>query len=88
MTTTQQFGEPFETFLGSGKFDSKGREIGYIIGFNDDGAADFRAWVQAARRTGHDFADHGTRQRSKGFASQEAANSWAYRTARERMGRA
>jgi len=84
-TATQTFGEAFETFVGSGKFDSKGREIGFIVGFNDDGAGDFRAWVQASRRTGENWDDFGTRQRSKGFQTQEAANSWAYRTARERI---
>lgn len=84
-TNTAAFGEPIETFIGSGKKDSKGREIGFIVGFNDNGE-DFRAWVQAARRTAPgEFADFGTRQRSKRFASQESANRWAYATARERI---
>lgn len=82
---TSTFGEPIETFVGTGKKDSKGREIGFIVGFNDDGQ-DFRAWVQAARRTAPgEFFDFGVRQRSKSFTSQEAANRWAYSTARERI---
>ena len=81
------FGEPFETFIGTGKRDSKGREIGFIVGLNDDGS-DFRAWVQAARRTGPgEFADFGPRQRSKSFTSQAEATCWAYSTAHERMAR-
>lgn len=85
MSNSQNFGEPIETFVGSGKKDSKSREIGFIVGFNDDGR-DFRAWVQAARRTSPgEFFDFGVRQRSKSFVSQKAANIWAYATARERI---
>jgi hypothetical protein len=85
MTTAAQFGEALETFKGSGKKDSKGREIGFIVGFNDNGA-DFHAWVQAARRTGPcEFADFGVRQRSKRFASQSEATRWAYSAACERI---
>ena len=82
--TNKEFGEPIESWKGSGKFDSKGREIGFIVGFNDNGE-DFRAWVQAGRRTAHDFHDFGVRQRSKGFKSQEEAARWAWRTANERI---
>ena len=83
--TNAAFGEPIETFVGTGKKDTKGREIGFIVGFNDNGE-DFRAWVQAARRTAPgEFFDFGVRQRSRGFASQEAANRWAYGVARERI---
>lgn len=82
---TNTFGEPFETFVGAGKKDGKGREIGFIVGFNDNGE-DFRAWVQAARRTAPgEFTDFGVRQRSKGFTSQDAANRWAYAEARARI---
>lgn len=88
MTTARTFGEPLETFVGTGKKDAKGREIGFIVGFNDDGQ-DFRAWVQAARKTAPgEFHDFGVRQRSKGFASPEAANPWAWSTARERLAKA
>lgn len=79
------FGEPIETFVGTGKKDNKGREIGFIVGFNDNGT-DFHAWVQAARRTGPcKFSDFGVRQRSKRFDSQEVATRWAYNTARARI---
>ncbi len=84
----QKFGDPFETFISASAFDAKGREIGFIVGFNDDGENDFRAWVQAARRVGSlsgDFSDYGVRQRSKGFSSAEEATLWAYATARERI---
>lgn len=88
MDTTQNstFGEPLETFLGTGEYDNKGREIGFIVGFNDDGKGDFRAWVQAARKTAPgEFHDFGVRQRSKGFKSQVAATGWAYSEARNRI---
>ena len=86
MRTPQTFGEPLETFVGSGKKDKKGREIGFIVGFNNDGAGDFRAWVQCARRTAPcKWFDFGALARSRGFASQEAATRWAYRTAKERI---
>lgn len=86
MTQQQTFGEPLETFVGAAKYDSKGREIGFIVGLNDDGAGDFRAWVQSARKPrGGDFAQFGVPQRSKGFATQESATNWAYSTARARI---
>lgn len=81
---TTEYGEIFETFLRSGKFDDKGREIGYIVGFRDNGA-DFRAYVQNARRVVDQWSEFGVRQRSKSFTSQEAANRWAYATARQRI---
>lgn len=84
-TQTAEMGELFETFLGSGKFDDKGREIGWTVGLRDDGV-DFHAWVQAARRPKNgEFHDFGVAQRSKKFASQDAARSWAYATAKQRI---
>lgn len=74
----------FETFLTAGQVDSKGREIGYIVGMNDNGS-DFRAWVQNARRVNGEFSDFGVMQRSKGFTSKEAARHWAYATAKQRI---
>ena len=73
-----------EVWLGSGKFDAKQREIGYIVGFNDNGT-EFAAWVQNGRMIGRDFKDFGVIQRSKTFASQQEATSWAYKTAKERI---
>lgn len=85
---TAELGETFETNLGSGKFDDKGREIGYTVGFRDNGT-DFYAWVQNARRVivkgGFEWRDFGVPQRSKCFASQAEANKWAYTTARARI---
>ena len=80
-------GEIFETFVSSGKFDAKGREIGFTVGFRDNGV-DFFAWVQASRRVGGpsgEFSDFGPVQRSKKFGTMAAANAWAYGTARERI---
>ena len=80
-----EFGEIFETYLGSGKKDGKGREIGWIVGFNDNGV-DFHAWVQNARSTKPgQFEQFGVSQRSKRFGTQGEANTWAYRTAKERI---
>ena len=81
---TSEYGEIFENHIGTGKLDSKGREIGYIVGFRDNGT-DFRAYVQNARRTQHGWADFGARQRSKSFRSQDEANRWAYATAHSRI---
>lgn len=90
MTTTKPLGEIFETTITSGKFDTAGREIGYTVGLRDNGT-DFYAWVQNARRApkkvdGCDvWNDFGVAQRSKKFASAEAAKRWAYSTAHDRI---
>ena len=81
---TQIMTEAFETFLSSPKKDSKGRVIGYIVGLRDDGV-NFYAWVQNARMTNGNFFDFGVIQRSKCFASQDAATRWAYATAKQRI---
>ena len=76
--------EALEVFVGSGKLDKQGREIGFTVGLRQmqDGAY---AWVQAARRSGHDFNDFGVKQRSRRFDTMEAANAWAYSTANRRI---
>ena len=80
-----EMGELFEAVVGSGKFDAKGREIGWTVGLRDNGT-DFHAWVQSARRLRNgDFKDFGVAQRSKKFASLEASKSWAYATAKLRI---
>jgi hypothetical protein len=79
-----QLGEITEQHLNSGKRDSKGRFIGYTVGFRDNGT-EFYAWVQAARCTNGTWADFGVHQRSKCFASQEAATLWAFDTAHTRI---
>lgn len=83
-TSPSSWGEALESFVGSGKIDAKGREIGFTVGLNDNGT-DFAAWVQSARRTKAGFADFGVPQRSRNFATQRAATAWAYATARERI---
>lgn len=81
---TTEYGELTETHLRSGRFDSKGREIGFTVGFRDNGE-DFRAYVQNARRVAGQWQDFGVIQRSKSFRSQAAATAWAYATAQQRI---
>jgi hypothetical protein len=78
------FNDMTETYLRSGRYDSKGREIGFIVGLNNNGSA-FAAWVQNARRIGNEWKEFGVQQRSKMFSSQDAATNWAYSTARKRI---
>jgi len=82
--TTTEFGEIVESYLLAGKLDNKGRRIGFIVGFRDNGS-DYRAWVQNARYVNGEWVDFGVRQRSKSFPSQQVANTWAYSTARARI---
>jgi hypothetical protein len=79
-----EYNDLTEVYLRSGKCDHKGREIGYVIGLNNNGAK-FAAWVQNARRVEGDWKDFGVMQRSKTFASQEEATNWAYQTAHKRI---
>jgi hypothetical protein len=74
----------FENFLSSGKRDSSGRLIGYVVGFNDDGT-NFYAWVQNTRLVNVAWKEFGVQQRSKKFTSQQAATVWAYATAKDRI---
>ena len=78
------YGDITQTFLNTTRRDSKGREIGFIVGFRDNGV-DFRAYVQNARRIAGEWKDFGVMQRSKSFTSQDAATRWAYSTANERV---
>lgn len=81
---TTQFGDIFENHLPTGKRDSKGREIGFIVGFRDNGT-DFCAWVQNARRVNGEWVDFGVRQRSRSFPAQKFATTWAYHAAKVRI---
>lgn len=81
---SNDYGDIFENYVRSGRYDSKDREIGYIIVFRDNGT-DFRAYVQNARRINGEWVEFGVRQRSKSFTSQAAATRWAYATAQERI---
>ena len=78
------YGERFETSVASNKFDSKGRQIGYLVIFIDNGS-DFRACVQNARLIGNEWVAFGATQGSRGFKSQDDATAWAYATAKERI---
>lgn len=81
---TAEYGDITESYVRSGRLDSKGREIGFIVALVDNGT-DFRALVQNARRIAGEWQEFGVRQSSKSFRSQAAATSWAYATAQERI---
>jgi hypothetical protein len=74
----------FESFLSANKADNKGRLIGYVVGLSDNGT-DFYAWVQNTRRINGEWKEFGVQQRSKRFATQQAATTWAYATAKDRI---
>jgi hypothetical protein len=79
-----EYGDIFETYLGSGRKDSKGREIGFLVALVDNGI-DFRALVQNARRVNGDWQEFGVRQRSKSYKSQEQATRCGYAIAHQRI---
>lgn len=79
-----EFGDITESYISSGRTDSKGREIGYVVGLRDNGT-DFHAWVQNARRVNGEWKEFGVQQRSVRFDSQESATRWAYATANSRI---
>ena len=80
---TNEYGEIFMNFLGTGVLDSKGREIGYAVVFRDNGT-DFRAYVQNTRLINGEWKEFGVKQRSHSFPSQQLATAWAYATAKVR----
>jgi hypothetical protein len=90
VTTTNeapQLGDIVESWVDAKKLDNKGRRIGFVAGFRNNGT-DFFAWVQSARmenKSNADWREFGPAQRSVKFTSQAAATSWAYQTARERI---
>lgn len=77
---TNEYGEIFKNFIGTGVKDQKGREIGYVVVFRDNGT-DFRAYVQNTRLIKGECEEFGVQQRSRSFPSQELATAWAYATA-------
>ena len=81
---TADYGDITQSYLRSGREDSKGREIGFIVGFCDNGE-DFRAYVQNARRINGEWQEFGVRQRSRSFPAQRFATAWAYATAQVRI---
>lgn len=80
---TNEYGEIFKNFIGTGVVDTKGREIGFAVVFRDNGT-DFRAYVQNTRLIAGEWEEFGVLQKSKSFNSQAAATRWAYSTAKER----
>ena len=82
--TEAAYNDMTETYIGTGRKDSKGREIGWIVGLNNNGTT-FAAWVQNARRVNGEWKEYGVQQRSKAFSSQDAATRWAFKTANERI---
>lgn len=80
---TNEYGEIFKSFIGTGVADTKGRQIGFAVVFRDNGT-DFRAYVQNTRLINGEWEEFGVLQKSKSFSSQAAATNWAYRTAKER----
>ena len=81
---SNEYGEIIESYVRSGRYDSKNREIGYVVGLRNNGV-EFAAWVQNARRVNGEWKEFGVQQRSKSFASQAAATNWAYNTAHKRI---
>jgi len=79
--TDAPYNDMSEHFIGTGRKDGKGREIGWIVGLNNNGAT-YAAWVQSARRVSlyGDWQEFGVQQRSKYFANQADATNWAYAT--------
>jgi hypothetical protein len=79
-----EYNNMMQSWMGSGKLDSKGREIGFVVGLNDNGEQ-YAAWVQSGRMIGRDFSDFGVPQRAKYFKTQAEATNWAYSTAKQRI---
>jgi len=78
------FNNMMESWVGSAKYDSKNREIGFIVGLNDNGT-EFAGWVQSGRMIGREFQEFGVPQRAKYFKTQREATNWAYSTAKQRI---
>ena len=81
--TEAAYNDMTEAYVGTGRNDSKGREIGWIVGLNNNNV-NFAAWVQNARKVNGEWKEFGVQQRSKYFPSQETATAWAYATAQVR----
>jgi len=79
-----EYGEITQLYMNSDTRDSKGRQVGFIIVFRDNGE-DFRAYVQNARRVNNEWEEFGVRQPSKSFQDQPTATLWAFETARQRV---
>jgi hypothetical protein len=77
------YNDLFEAYIGTGRNDNKGREVGWVVGLNNNGTT-FAAWVQNARKVNGEWKEFGVQQRSRSFPSQAIATAWAYATAQVR----
>lgn len=76
------YGEITSVQHDSGLTDAKGRKIGYVAAYRDNGE-DFRCYVQSTR----DGVEFGTAQRSKSFKTPEAAKAYGAREVAKRLDR-
>lgn len=79
----QVYGEITSDHYETGKVDGKGRSIGFVAVYRDNGV-DFRCYVQSTR----DGKEFGVPQRSKSFKSAAQAKAYGVRTASERVQKA
>lgn len=73
------YGEITKVHTDTGRFDSKGRKIGFVAVYRDNGE-DFRCYVQSTRNG----AEFGVPQRSKSFKTPEAAKAYGVREVAKR----
>lgn len=87
-TQTQEapaFGELVQIWVDAKFTDAKGRRVGFIVGFCDNGI-DFYVNVQkGVMDNKRNFEAFGAAQRSKKFKSMEQAKRHGYGTAKERI---
>jgi hypothetical protein len=72
----------FQTWVGSGKFNAKGSEIGYVVTFNDNGET-YIASTQKGLKDSERFAALAVKFSEKRFSNQQDATNWAYAKAKE-----
>lgn len=72
----------FQTWLGSGKFNNSGAEVGYVVTFDDNDEI-YIATVQQGTNTSEGFSAKGVKPSQKRFSNQQDATSWAYAKAKE-----
>lgn len=79
----QGYGEITKELFETGLVDSKGRAIGFVAVYRDNGS-DFRCYIQSTRN-GIEF---GVPQKSKSFKSASAAKAYGTKTVMERVNKA
>ncbi|MGL5285907.1 MAG: hypothetical protein ACRC8D_07180 [Aeromonas sp.] len=77
-----EYGEITKDQVETGNFDTKGRSIGFVAVYRDNGE-DFRCYVQSTR----DAVEFGVPQRSKSFKSAAAARAYGSSTIAQRVAR-